>query len=46
MITLECSLLINNESLMNEYARKAWNCGYENNDSHKREEFIREMMNL
>lgn len=38
--------LINNESLMNEYARKAWNCGYENNDSHKREEFIREMMNL
>lgn len=45
-VFLRLQELINNESLMKEYARKAWDCGYKNNDRHKRDEFIREIMDL
>ena len=38
--------LINDESLMTVYAQQAWECGYNNNNYHKRDEFIQTLMNL
>lgn len=46
LITSKLLNLVNNESLMKEYAQKAWNCGYKNNSYSKRDEFIQTLLNL
>lgn len=46
IINSKLSELLSKEFLMKEYAKKAWDCGYENNDIQRREDFIQEFLNI
>lgn len=45
-VSEKLSILINDLSLMQEYADKAWQCGYNNNGYHKRDEFLNTLYSL
>ena len=45
-ITTKLDYLVSNPSIMQEYAAKAWECGFANNDYSKRQKFFNTLLSL